>query len=320
MRSLKDLANWYFSRAALPYWSILILDCIFVVFAGVLAYTVHHGSDQALGVLFPLACTVLIFLLSFLIAFRIFHTYNGVIRYSTFSDLLRILSAVCLAVVLGAVVLLCLEPKPWLVSFTVADVILMALFVVAFMWTVRVWVKTIFEQTFKRKNSNKAYILGVKTGGVALAKSIRSATDSPYNLAGFVSAEADMDHRILMGLKVFPFNHHLPELMKRNKVKYLIVSPLMMDDLRSNEELVNNMVEKGIKIMVMPQVREWDGKSNLELSDLHPVNVEDLLPRDKIEVDMQAAADLIHEHVVMITGAAGSIGSEMVRQIATYGP
>ncbi|MDE6236350.1 MAG: polysaccharide biosynthesis protein [Muribaculaceae bacterium] len=320
MRSLKDLANWYFSRAALPYWSILILDCIFVVFAGVLAYTVHHGSDQALGVLFPLACTMLIFLLCFLIAFRIFHTYNGVIRYSTFSDLLRILSAVCLAVVLGAVVLLCLEPKPWLVSFTVADVILMALFVVAFMWTVRVWVKTIFEQTFKRKNSNKAYILGVKTGGVALAKSIRSATDSPYNLAGFVSAEADMDHRILMGLKVFPFNHHLPELMKRNKVKYLIVSPLMMDDLRSNEELVNNMVEKGIKIMVMPQVREWDGKSNLELSDLHPVNVEDLLPRDKIEVDMQAAADLIHDHVVMITGAAGSIGSEMVRQIATYGP
>lgn len=320
MRSLKDLANWYFSRAALPYWSILILDCIFVVFAAVLAYTVHHGSEQTLNVLGSLGITVGIFLLCFLIAFRIFHTYNGVIRYSTFSDLLRIASAVVVAVVLGAAVLLILNPKDWLVEFSFADIILMGLFVVAFMWTVRVWVKTIFEQTFRRSDSNKAYILGIKTGGAALAKSIRSETNSPYVLSGFVSSEPEMKHRVLMGVKVYPFNSSLPETMKRNKVSYLIVSPLMMDELRSNEELVNNLVETGIKILVMPQARQWDGKSDLQISELHPVNVEDLLPREKIEVDMQAAADLLHNNVVMITGAAGSIGSEMVRQIATYAP
>ncbi|MDE5807208.1 MAG: SDR family NAD(P)-dependent oxidoreductase, partial [Muribaculaceae bacterium] len=320
MNSFKKLANWYFSRAALPYWSILALDCMFVVFAGLLAYAVHHGSVQTMTVLGSLSITMCIFLGAFLISFRIFHTYNGVMRYSSFSDLLRIGSAVVLAVVLGAAVLLLLGSQSWLVSFGYADIILMGLFVVAFMWTVRVWVKTIYEQSFKNPNSQKAYILGVKAGGVALAKNIRSAEDSPYTLAGFVSSDPEMEHRILMGVKVYSFDSSLPRKMKLNNVTTLIVSPYMMDELRTNEELVNKMMEEKIKILVMPQAREWDGKTDLKIADLHPVNVEDLLPRDKIEVDMEAAANLLHGNVVMITGAAGSIGSEMVRQIATYAP
>ncbi|MDE6753252.1 MAG: polysaccharide biosynthesis protein [Muribaculaceae bacterium] len=320
MRSLKTLVNWYFSRSALPYWTILILDCLFVVFAGLLAFTVHHGSERTLEVLGTLMLTLLIFLLCFIVAFRIFHTYDGVIRYSSFSDLLRISSAVVVATVLIAVLMFCLGPHSWIASFSYADLILMALFVASFMWTIRIWVKTIYEQTSKRSDTNKAYIFGIKTGGVALAKNIRSAADSPYSLAGFVSSDPDMEHRMLMGVKVYPFSDKLPEIMRRNKVHFLIVSPLLMDELREHEDTVNNLIENGIRILVMPQAREWDGKSDLRIADLHPVNVEDLLPREKIEVDMKAAADLLQGHVVMITGAAGSIGSEMVRQIASYSP
>lgn len=121
-------------------------------------------------------------------------------------------------------------------------------------------------------------------------------------------------------MKVWPFDEGLVDVMKRVDSDVLIVSPLMMNEIRERESLVNYIVESGIRIMVVPQAREWDGKSDLRVSDLHPVNVEDLLPREKIEVDMKAAADLLHGNVVMITGAAGSIGSEMVRQIATYSP
>ncbi|MDE6717527.1 MAG: SDR family NAD(P)-dependent oxidoreductase, partial [Muribaculaceae bacterium] len=320
MNSFKKLANWYFSRAALPYWSILILDCMFVVFAGLLAYTVHHGSAQTLDVLQSLAMTMCVFLLCFLFSFKIFHTYNGVIRYSSFSDLLRIGSAVILAVVLGAVILMLFGTKDWLVEFGFADIILMGLFVIAFMWTIRVWVKTIFEQTSRRSNTQRAYILGIKTGGAALAKNIRSEVDSPFTLNGFVSSEPEMEHRMLMGVKVYPFNEQLLDTMKSNKVSTLIVSPYMMDELRKNEEIVNGLIIGGIKILVVPHAREWDGKTDLNIADLHPVNVEDLLPRDKIEVDMEAAAKLLQGNVVMITGAAGSIGSEMVRQIAAYSP
>lgn len=267
-----------------------------------------------------LSVTLCVFLICFIIAFRVFHTYDGVMRYSSFSDLLRVSGAVVMAVVMCFVILLAFGSSDWLVEYSYADIILLGLFVIAFMWTIRVWVKTIFEETSRRKDTRKAFILGVQTGGVALAKNIRSSSDSPYTLAGFVSPDPNMENRRLMGVKVWPFDEGLVDVMKRVDSDVLIVSPLMMNEIRERESLVNYIVESGIRIMVVPQAREWDGKSDLRVSDLHPVNVEDLLPREKIEVDMKAAADLLHGNVVMITGAAGSIGSEMVRQIATYSP
>lgn len=320
MKSLKDFARWYFSKGALPYWSILLLDSFFVVLSGVLAYTVHHGSGQTLGVFGSLVITLGIFLCCFIVSFRIFHTYDGVMRYSSFSDLTRVSSAVLVSMLLCCAVVWLFSPSAWFVGFGYADIVLMGLFVVSFMWTVRLWVKTMFEQLSKRPDSSRAFILGTKSGGVALAKNIRSSADSPYTLEGFVCSEDKTTSRMLMGVKVYPLNDDLPSTLSLHKVKTLIVSPLMMDALREREELVNRLVESGVKILVIPQAREWDGRSDLNVSDLHPVDVEDLLPREKIDVDMAAASRLIRGHVVMITGAAGSIGSEMVRQIATYSP
>lgn len=322
MNSIRNIARWYFSRGALPYWSILILDCLFVVFSGLLAYTVHHGSEATFRVFPPLVLTLGVFLLCFIVGFRIFHTYQGVMRFSSFTDLMRVSTAVITAVVLVFIVQWAFASADWLVAFSTADVILMALFVIALMWTVRIWVKTLYEDSIHKADLSRTFILGVREGGVALAKNIRSSSESPYKVVGFVSDEQDRDmkHRRLMGLKVYPFGENLAQIMRREKVATLIVSPLKMGLLQENEEIVNSLVDAGIKIMVMPKAREWDGKSDINISELHPIDVEDLLPREKIEVDMKAAADLLQGKVVMITGAAGSIGSEMVRQVATYAP
>lgn len=322
MNSIRNIARWYFSRGALPYWSILILDCLFVVFSGLLAYTVHHGSEATFRVFPPLVLTLGVFLLCFIVGFRIFHTYQGVMRFSSFTDLMRVSTAVITAIVLVFIVQWAFASADWLVAFSTADVILMALFVIALMWTVRIWVKTLYEDSIHRADLSRTFILGVREGGVALAKNIRSSSESPYKVVGFVSDEQDRDmkHRRLMGLRVYPFGSDLPETMRRANVATLIVSPLKMGLLQENEEIVNALVDAGIKIMVMPKAREWDGKSDINISELHPIDVEDLLPREKIEVDMKAAADLLQGKVVMITGAAGSIGSEMVRQVATYAP
>ena len=322
MNSIRNIARWYFSRGALPYWSILILDCLFVVFSGLLAYTVHHGSEATFRVFPPLVLTLGVFLLCFIVGFRIFHTYQGVMRFSSFTDLMRVSTAVITAIVLVFIVQWAFASTDWLVAFSTADVILMALFVIALMWTVRIWVKTLYEDSIHKADLSRTFILGVREGGVALAKNIRSSSESPYKVVGFVSDEQDRDmkHRRLMGLRVYPFGTDLPETMRRANVATLIVSPLKMGLLQENEEIVNALVDAGIKIMVMPKAREWDGKSDINISELHPIDVEDLLPREKIEVDMKAAADLLQGKVVMITGAAGSIGSEMVRQVATYAP
>ena len=322
MNSIRNIARWYFSRGALPYWSILILDCLFVVFSGLLAYTVHHGSEATFRVFPPLVLTLGVFLLCFIVGFRIFHTYQGVMRFSSFTDLMRVSTAVITAIVLVFIVQWAFASADWLVAFSTADVILMALFVIALMWTVRIWVKTLYEDSIHRADLSRTFILGVREGGVALAKNIRSSSESPYKVVGFVSDEQDRDmkHRRLMGLRVYPFGSDLPETMRRANVATLIVSPLKMGLLQENEDIVNSLVDAGIKIMVMPKAREWDGKSDINISELHPIDVEDLLPREKLEVDMKAAADLLQGKVVMITGAAGSIGSEMVRQVATYAP
>ena len=302
MRTFKDLTNWYFSRRSLPYWCILLLDCFFVLFAGTLSYVLNHGATATANVFTSLIWTIGIFLICFVIGFRIFHTYDGVIRFSSFSDLWRISTAVIVAIVLIFIVQEIFAGTNMLL-FTTVDVVLLGLFSVVMMWIMRIWVKTTYEEALRGESKHEnAFILGVKSGGVALAKNIRSSSDSPYIVAGFVTAAADIENRRLMGIKVYPFNEKLSQTMRSHNAKTLIVSPLMMDIFRDHSDIIDGLVEDGIRIMVMPHAREWNGKSDLSVFDLRPINVEELLPREKIEVDMMAAADLLSNHVVLITG------------------
>ena len=143
MKSFRDLAKWYFSRGALPYWSILLLDCLFVVLAGVAAYIIHHEVPDTWEAFEPLVWTICAGLVCFLIGFRMFHTYSGVIRFSSFTDLLRIGSAVVTAIVLLFLVQGLLAPRSLLTQLSVADIVVWGLLVIAVMWTVRVMVKTV---------------------------------------------------------------------------------------------------------------------------------------------------------------------------------
>lgn len=317
MRTFKDVTQWYFSKKALPYWSILLLDCCFVLLAGILSYIINHGITDTANVFNSLAISLGIFLICFVIGFRIFHTYDGVLRFSSFTDLIRVTLAVIISIVIVFTVQWTLSGVSILL-FSTVDIVLLGLFSIVFMWIIRVWVKTIYEDSIH--GERKVFILGVKSGGVALAKNIRSSSDLPYKVAGFVTVESDMSNRRLMGVRVHPFNNHLIETMAKEGISTLMISPLMMPFIREKAELLEDIVASGVKILVVPNAIEWDGKSNLNISELRPLNVEDLLPREKIEVDMHAAAHLIAGHTILITGAAGSIGSEIVRQIASYYP
>lgn len=320
MKSLRSLATWYFSRSALPYWAILVLDSVFTIVGFLLVYLFSHGSAQIGEAPGRLAVTLAVFVCCYMIGFRVFHTYSGVLRYSSFTDLQRVSGAVILGMALCCAVIWISSGTGRFTYFSCPDIVYAGLITLFCMWTTRILVKNVFETAVKGPGISRAFILGVRSAGVALAKNMKTSEDSHYSLAGFVDPAHELDNKMLMGVRVWPFDPNLIDVMQSRKASTLIVSPLMMDELREHENLVNELVEAGIKIMVMPKAREWDGKSDLRLSDLHPVDVEDLLPREKIEVDMKAAADLLNGNIVMITGAAGSIGSEMVRQIATYSP
>lgn len=320
MKSLKDIANWYFSRRTLPYWSILLLDCALVVISGMLAYVLNHGFANTTKIIVSLIITFAVYLIPFIIGFRIFRTYTGVVRFSSFVDLRRIGLAVISSMAIIVVLQIIFAEKHLLVPLEVSDVVLMGLLVITFMWTIRIWIKVIYDDSIHSNRQTRVFIYGVRLGGVALAKSINSDPKTTYKIVGFVSDDEDVVNMQLMGVKIYHNNEELANKMKELKASILLVSPLKVERLRGNQEMIDRLINAGITIMMLPEYQEWDGKSSLNVNQLKSVNVEDLLPRDKIEIDMKAAADFLTGKRILITGAAGSIGSEMVKQIAAYNP
>lgn len=317
---ISKLSNWYFSKKALPYWCIFILDCLIVLGADFLVYALNNGTLHTLQAFIPLTGTFCFYLLFYIIGFRQFHTYSGVIRYSSFIDLHRVGFAMIMGLLLSVISKYGLDSDSWLLPVRMRDIGLAALLATALMWAIRVLVKYLYDATSHQKQGEQVFIYGVKAGGIGLAKSIRSQENSPFILSGFVSDVSEMQGRLLMGVKVYPNDENLVEKMKKRSVHILLVSPLKNEQIRNNPNMVAQLIKAGIKIHMIPAAQEWDGKSDLSHNQLREVEIEDLLPRDKIEVDMEAIGKLLTGKNILITGAAGSIGSEIVRQIALFSP
>ena len=320
MNFLLNLARWYFSRRTLPYWMILILDCLIVFMAGCIALALTEGTVNAIYHWKDLSVAMIACLCCYLVGFRLLHTYSGVIRYSSFVDLQRVAFANLIGLSLTIVVRLAFvacDLHPVLNNMGLLTVFIIATML---MWMLRVAVKFIYDMGYNSKRAKRVFIYGTRQGGVSLAKSIRNAEKSPFVLAGFVTEDATYVDKRLMGVRVVKNDISFVEAMKLRGATILLVSPLYSEKLRENTNLVDRLIEENIHIHMMPQSFEWDGKSDLNHMTLKEVDIEDLLPRDKIEIDMDKVGGMLTGKCILITGAAGSIGSEMVRQVAIYRP
>ena len=314
------LSTWYFSKKSLPYWGIILLDCCLILFSGLLVYTLNNGVLSTLDILGHLLVTLLVCLIPYLVGFRLFHTYSGIIRYSSFVDLQKVGLAVLFGLICVVVFQALTDFSPYLVYIRKRDLILSALLAMNLMWMMRVFVKFFYVSTFRVAKAERAFIYGVKQGGVSLAKSIQNQDPARFVLAGFISDMAEIGNRYLMGVKVYPNNEDLIGVMRRLQADVLLVSPLKVEAIRNNQEMVDRLIKANIKIYMTPAAQEWDGRSDLSHTQLREVNIEDLLPRDKIEIDLEAVRKQLTGKRILITGAAGSIGSEIVRQVAQFAP
>lgn len=314
------LSTWYFSKKSLPYWGIILLDCCLILFSGLLVYTLNNGVLSTLDILGHLLVTLLVCLIPYLVGFRLFHTYSGIIRYSSFVDLQKVGFAVLFGLICVVVFQALTDFSPYLMYIRKRDLILSALLAMSLMWMMRVFVKYFYVSTFRVAKAERAFIYGVKQGGVSLAKSIQNQDPARFVLAGFISDLTEIGNRYLMGVKVYPNNEGLIGVMRRLQADVLLVSPLKVEAIRNNQEMVDRLIKANIKIYMTPAVQEWDGRSDLSHTQLREVNIEDLLPRDKIEIDLEAVRKQLTGKRILITGAAGSIGSEIVRQVAQFAP
>ena len=314
------LSTWYFSKKSLPYWGIILLDCCLILFSGLLVYALNNGVLSTLDILGHLLVTLLVCLIPYLVGFRLFHTYSGIIRYSSFVDLQKVGFAVLFGLICVVVFQALTDFSPYLVYIRKRDLILSALLAMSLMWMMRVFVKFFYVSTFRVAKAERAFIYGVKQGGVSLAKSIQNQDPARFVLAGFISDLTEIGNRYLMGVKVYPNNEGLIGVMRRLQADVLLVSPLKVEAIRNNQEMVDRLIKANIKIYMTPAAQEWDGRSDLSHTQLREVNIEDLLPRDKIEIDLEAVRKQLTGKRILITGAAGSIGSEIVRQVAQFAP
>lgn len=321
---LRKISNWYFSRKALPYWCILVMDCMAVYVSGLFVYYLQHGGLELAQYFWQVTFGLGLCLIVYIISFFAFHTYNGVMRYSSFVDLHRVAYSTALASV-GTCLLhqvqVYAKLAPYLLIPRFDSVIMLFIVATMLMWCLRVLVKSLHDTYRGDANIQKVFIYGCMQGGIALAKSLKNENLQRYRLCGFISTDRSLNGTWLLGEQVHFDEDKVVATMKRYQVAVLLVSPLQTNHFITRTTLIDALVAANIKIMMMPRgVEEWDGKSELTHQQLHEVEIEDLLPREKIEVDMDAIGEMLHDKRILITGAVGSIGSEMARQVAKFQP
>lgn len=318
MKFFNRLSNWYFSRKSLPYWCIFWIDCAVIFISYLFIYQQINSGAKALGILGQLSMLFAIFTLFHAIGFRIFHTYDGILRYSSFIDLQRVFYAVTFGAVLSAItknMLLSTHFFPG-VEIEYRNIVLGALISTLVLWAIRVIAKTIFDVSLSDYNIKHAFIYGVKEGGIGLAKQIKNSKPMKFKLMGFISDDTKIKHHHLMGTKVYAPDLNTIRKMRNNNISTLLISPGAINVFRANKDFQDALLAEGIHIY-MPTTQEWNRNEQQQLKE---VSIEDLLPRDEISIDMESVGAMLHGKHILITGSAGSIGSEMVRQIAKYSP
>ena len=328
IKPIDKLLTWYFSKNALPYWGILILDFCIMMLAGVLTYWLFifrrmDGLDQ-----FMLLKTLFMYAIPTFFGAKMFHTYSGIVRYSSFVDLTRVFYAnavsLCIAYLMHYLVLY--YPGREFYHLPFRHIILMYIIATLFMWGLRVLVKTLYEVTTLDSRAIRVLIYGAMETGAALAKGIRTQSPARFNVKGFIAAEPNSNHSRIMGLRVFNATDDIAQIIKRYRIEAILVAPQRIKEFRNAQQLQDEILNTGVKIFMSQTVKEInvkDGKLEEGSPDnfqMKEVSVEDLLPRDEIRVDMKSVGELLSDKRILITGSAGSIGSELVRQIAVYKP
>ena len=321
MKIIQKLLNWYLSINALPYWVILVVDSFICYLSGIFVFWMYYHGAIAWENMVLLTKTIFMYMVFNLIGFRLFRTYSGIIRYSSFVDLQRVALAMVLSLSIAEVMHYVIYH--WNLEFVRLEgrqIAAMYLVATIGMMLFRILVKSLYEVVFNTDKGLRTLIYGVKDGGVGLAKTIRSEQKSNFQLKGFIAHDPTLGGRILMGEKVYMANEDLAKYIKALKIQAVLVSPLQNDKFRNDLKLQDTLLNLGVRIFMSSGEKEWNQNDDYTKVQLKEISIEDLLPRDQIHVDMDSIGNLLRGKKIMITGSAGSIGSEMVRQIAVYNP
>ena len=312
-----NFANWYFTKKALPYWCILLLDVLITYFSYVVTY-IQFRSIVELGEDFTnVFLNASVYMIFYVMGFRMMRTYSGIFRYSSFVDLQRVGYAMLMGAVVAYLLHHAFVDVDLFTHLRGREILVSSVLATFLMWAIRMSVKTVYEVSYNSVRAKSTFIYGIKNGGIGIAKHIRNEKPTKFRLKGFITDDPSSTDYILMGVKVHQLDDNLVPLMQKLGIQAIIVSPYRLRAFRKNVHFQNQLIDAGIQILITQEEKDWEAAETTEVKE---VSVEDLLPRDEIQVDMELVEEQLTGHCIMVTGSAGSIGSEMVRQIASYNP
>ena len=308
-----------FSSKVLPSWAILLLDIFVVIISVFLAFLLRYSYAEMSSMMIPQLCTLALMLVTAIVYFRIFKTYSNVLRLSSFSDVMHIWVALALSFITSVgIAVIC--KYGFGVSYFDASVLVIAYVIVfVLMATVRMAIKMLYDSVNEdHVRALNTFIYGTKIGGMNIAKAIRMANPNKFHLKGFIADDPAMRGKVMMGVNVYMNDECLIQHLRENAVQAIIVSPAKAEKLKKTN-IADRILLENITIYLAPDLTDdWQGIKQTE--QIRQVQIEDLLGRDPININMGKIASHLEGKRVMITGAAGSIGSEIMRQVALFNP
>ena len=315
----RNFFHRYLSAKVLPIWTVLLIDVLIIVVSSLLAYALRYDFRSLFSESSSIDITIVWTVIVNVIFFRVFRTYSNVLRFSSFVDIMRIFVSLtvsyALLLITSVLAKSCMD-----INVAPATVLFMSYIIsFAMMACSRIVVKIFFEAlNFDGSHSANVFIYGAKEAGVNIAKALRVNLRNHYRLRGFIADEPELINKVMMGVKVYPNDNALIDNLDDRDVHTIIVSPAKMEALKRSD-MADRLLAHNIKLMTAPPLSEWNGQF-LDRTQLKEIQIEDLLQRNPIEIDIHKVASHLEGKRVMITGAAGSIGSEIMRQVASFNP
>ena len=324
MLSIRKIVDSYFSKRTFPHWCVLLLDSAILFLSGVFVYLCFNRGTALQLNFWPLTYLMLLCVGVHFIFFAIFRTYSGIIRYSSFNDLIRVALAMgCSALAVIAVHFFTNSlPSRVFAHVQVRHILIAEAIATGLMWLLRVSIKWVYDTYFRTEGAKNVFIYGIRAGGIGLAKAIRSEKPMRYCLRGFISHDPALgaNGTRLMGEPVYEVDAGLPDVIRREGIAAVLVAPGRIDRFRNDTALQDYILQSGARIFSANNVVDTEHDAIKGAPTLKEVSIEDLLPRDVICVDLESVAESLRGKRILITGSAGSIGSEIVRQVASFSP
>jgi len=313
--------NTFHNLGYLPRWIILLLDVFVVSTTGLLCYLLIYRT----GVLYihpkQIIISVPVYLLITVITFRVFRTYSGIIRHSSYIDAVKIFFSQATSVFLLLAINSIYKTVTGDLLYLNVAILINAVFSFTCLFLYRVLVKQFFEiylsQSKKQQLSN-AIIYGTDANAIAVANALKSEVPGRFKLVGFIDKYSHGRSKMILGVPILQHKKKISVLMRVFNAEALVIA----DKTLTKEEklkIVDECLEFNYKVYTVPLISDWEDQKEIS-KKIKNFQIQDLLERKPIVLDNKSISKQLNGKSVLITGAAGSIGSEIVRQVIQFAP